>query len=188
MGLHGAALFAAGGLLPFQQATAAGLDTSPFYSLSNLGPLLEPDANGLRLPGGFKSRIIARSGEAPAGLPGYTWHSAPDGGATFPADDGGWVYVSNSEMRSFGGGVGAIRFDAGGGVVDAYQILKNTSINCAGGPTPWGTWLSCEEFADGQVYECDPMGSNPSQLRSALGTFRHEAVAVDSENQCLYLT
>ena len=104
MGLHGAALFAAGGLLRFQQATAAGLDTSPFYSLSNLGPLLEPDANGLKLPEGFKSRIIARSGEAPAGLPGYTWHSAPDGGATFPADDGGWVYVSNSEMRSFSGG------------------------------------------------------------------------------------
>ena len=188
MGLHGAALFAAGGLLRFQQATAAGIDTSPFYSLSNLGPLLEPDANGLKLPDGFKSRIIARSGEAPAGLPGYSWHSAPDGGATFPADDGGWVYVSNSEMRSFSGGVGAIRFDAGGEVVDAYQILKNTSINCAGGPTPWGTWLSCEEFANGQVYECDPMGSNSSQLRSALGTFRHEAVAVDSENQCLYLT
>ncbi len=188
MGLHGAALFAAGGLLRFQQATAAGLDTAAFYSLSNLGPLLEPDANGLKLPEGFKSRVIARSGEAPAGLPGYTWHSAPDGGATFPADDGGWVYVSNSEMRSFSGGVGAIRFDAGGEIVDAYQILKNTSINCAGGPTPWGTWLSCEEFTHGQVYECDPMGVNPSVLRPALGTFRHEAVAVDSENQCLYLT
>lgn len=188
MGLQGAALFAAGGLLRFQQSQAASPDAALFYSLNNLGPLLAPDANGLMLPEGFKSRIVARSGEAPAGLPGYTWHSAPDGGATFPAEDGGWVYVSNSEMRSFSGGVGAIRFDAQGEVVDAYQILKNTSINCAGGPTPWGTWLSCEEFTDGQVYECDPMGINPSVLRPALGTFRHEAVAVDSENQCLYLT
>ncbi|MBL4573468.1 MAG: DUF839 domain-containing protein, partial [Gammaproteobacteria bacterium] len=188
MGLQGAALFAAGGLLRFKQAAATGIDSGAFHSLNNLGPLLEPDANGLKLPAGFKSRVIARSGEAPAGLPGYTWHSAPDGGATFPADDGGWIYVSNSEMPNFTGGVGAIRFDAEGEIVDAYQILKNTSINCAGGPTPWGTWLSCEEFTEGQVYECDPMGKNPSVLRPALGTFEHEAVAVDSENQCLYLT
>lgn len=185
MGLQGAALFAAGGLLQYRAAQAAD---APFRSLANLGPLLEPDANGLMLPEGFKSRIVARSGEAPAGLPGYTWHPAPDGGATFATDDGGWVYVSNSEMRSFSGGVGAIRFDANGEVVDAYQILKNTSINCAGGPTPWGTWLSCEEFSRGQVYECDPMGVKPSAVRPALGTFRHEAVAVDSEHQYLYLT
>lgn len=188
LGMQGAAMFATGGLLQYRQAVAASKDKAPFYSLANLGPLLEPDANGLRLPQGFKSRIVARSGEAPAGLPGYTWHSAPDGGATFATGDGGWVYVSNSEMRSFSGGVGALRFNAQGDVVDAYQILKNTSINCAGGPTPWGTWLSCEEFDRGQVYECDPLGKKASVIRPALGTFKHEAVAVDTENQCLYLT
>ncbi len=91
-------------------------------------------------------------------------------------------------MRSNAGGVGAIRFDASGEVIDAYRILDNTSINCAGGATPWGTWLSCEEFSRGQVYECDPMGIKPAVVRPALGTFRHEAVAVDTLNQCLYLT
>lgn len=188
MGLTGASLFAAGGLLRFQQALASEADSSAFNSLSNIGELLPPDENGVMLPPGFKSRIIARTGEAPAGLPGYTWHMAPDGGATFASDDGGWIYVSNSEVRSNGGGVGAIRFDANGEVVDAYPILKNTTINCAGGPTPWGTWLSCEEFSRGQVYECDPQGVRVAQLRPALGTFRHEAVAVDTLNQCLYLT
>ncbi len=189
MGLAGAGLFAAGGLLRFQQAVAAGgAETAPFFSLANVGDLLAADENGVRLPPGYKSRIVARSGEAPAGLSGYSWHAAPDGAATFATEDDGWVYVSNSEQRSFGGGVGAIRFNAKGDIVDTYQILKNTSINCAGGPTPWGTWLSCEEFSHGQVYECDPMGIKPGVVRPALGTFTHEAVAVDVANQCLYLT
>lgn len=188
MGLAGAGMFAAGGALRFQQAIAAGLESAPFYSLANIGDLLPADDNGLMLPPGYKSRVVARSGEAPAGLPGYTWHPAPDGGATFATDDGGWVYVSNSELRSNAGGVGALRFNARGEVIDAYSILENTTLNCAGGPTPWGTWLSCEEFTLGQVYECDPLGVKPAAVRPALGSFKHEAVAVDSANQCLYLT
>jgi len=188
MGLTGAGMFAAGGALRFQQAMAAGIESAPFYSLANLGELLPPDENDLKLPPGFKSRVVARSGESPVGLPGYTWHPAPDGGATFATEDGGWVYVSNSEQRSNAGGVGALRFDATGEVKDAYSILQNTTLNCAGGPTPWGTWLSCEEFDFGQVYECDPLGINPAIVRPSLGSFKHEAVAVDTENQCLYLT
>ena len=188
MGLTGMSLFAAGGLSRYQQASASDGGLAPFYSLNNIGALLTADENGVMLPPGFRSRVVARSGEAPAGLPGYTWHSAPDGGACFATDDGGWVYASNSEMRSNGGGVGALRFNANAEVIDAYSILRHTSINCAGGPTPWGTWLSCEEFSRGQVYECDPMGVEAAVVRAALGSFEHEAVAVDTENQCLYLT
>ena len=191
MGLQGVSLFAAGGLVSSSissKAHASELSVGVFNSLNDLDELLPPDENGVMLPPGFKSRIVARSGEAPIGLPGYTWHPAPDGGATFATEDGGWVYVSNSEVRSNHGGVGALRFNSEGDVVDAYSILQDTSINCAGGPTPWGTWLSCEEFDKGQVYECDPMGNTKAVLRSALGTFKHEALAVDVPNQCLYLT
>ena len=140
------------------------------------------------IPQGASLRIVARSGQ-PA-LPGnaYIWHGAPDGGACFKTGTG-WVYVSNSEMPEGGGGVGALRFDASGQLADSYPILRGTSTNCAGGRTLWGTWLSCEEHGElGQVYECDPTGEKPAQVRPALGAFNHEAAAMDPVTGYVYLT
>jgi uncharacterized protein len=149
------------------------------------------DENGVSLPAGFNSRIIARSSEPVIPGQAYTWHAAPDGGACFsrsnPDSDNGWIYVSNSEI-SLAGGAGAIVFDAAGKVIDAYPILENTNLNCAGGATPWGSWLSCEELDYGRVWECYPDGQTAAVVRPALGVFTHEAVAVDVANNQLYLT
>ncbi|CUU54137.1 Secreted phosphatase, PhoX family [Parafrankia irregularis] len=161
-------------------AASAQPGTSPY------GPLGAADVNGVALPSGFTSRIVARSGQAVSGT-SYLWHGAPDGGACFPRDGGGWVYVSNSELPVIGG-ASALRFDANGTIVSAGSILSFSNANCAGGPTPWGTWLSCEEIWLGRVFETFPQGGTSAVSRPAMGRFKHEAAACDPVRKVVYLT
>ncbi len=181
---------------------------------SPYGPLSStPDANGMLLPEGFTSRVIARANTPVAGT-SYVWHRFPDGSSCIAASDGGWILVSNSEdpppaldvglpqpldaVPEQLGGAGAIRFSADADIVDAYSILTGSRSNCAGGLTPWGTWLSCEEWdtsADplspydgGKVWECDPFGDQPAVDRPALGRWKHEMAAIDPVDRKIYLS
>lgn len=111
-------------------------------------------SNGLLLSEGLECRIVARTGE-PVVLNGLkedkngmyrvsrdVFHEEPDGAAVFEwLETEGWVYVSNSEVLTpGGGGVSAIYFDKYGKVIDYQHLLKNTTKNCSGGKTPWNTW------------------------------------------------
>ncbi|WP_055749270.1 alkaline phosphatase PhoX [Frankia sp. AvcI1] len=178
---------AALGTAAFSGATwRAALAATARPGVGPYGPLRPPDRSGVALPGGFTSRIVARS-HLLVGATEYVWHDAPDGGACFPGPGGGWTYVSNSEVMLHGG-ASALRFRADGTIASAGRILGGTTANCAGGATPWGTWLSCEEFFSGRVYEAWPDGSRKAVARPALGRFAHEAAACDPDHRVIYLT
>ena len=152
------------------------------------GPLGAADQYGVRLPSGFSARLIGFTGDR---VPGTTfqWVREPDGAACF-ATRRRWLdlrgQLRGERHRRRRGGDPRSRRD--GEIVDAYRILGGTKWNCSGGATPWGTWLSGEEFRDGLVWECDPTRPGQGVARPLLGRFPHEAAVVDPATGWVYLT
>jgi Bacterial protein of unknown function (DUF839) len=130
--------------------------------------------NSLRLSEGLSATIIAQSGQKVRYESGTRsndrFHDQPDAAATYADtrshNSGGWVYVSNSEVRPRSGngspgGVGAITFDRNGKVINYNMLLRNTKTNCGGGKTPWGAWISGEEHPNtGRIWQVDPFGNH----------------------------
>jgi len=177
----------------------------------------------LALPEGFTYKSFGWTGYIQDdGLPTPTDH---DGMAVVAARNQRIVMVRNHELsrgesspsspaynkrgtynpEQFGGCTNMVFDTRIGEFIASWNSQGGTIRNCAGGPTPWGTWITCEEtfhawnqppsgqdtftgYNHGYAFEVKGFGRTDARPIRGMGRFSHEACAVDVATGIIYQT
>lgn len=165
------------------------------------GPLIEQGE--LALPDGFSYRVVSREGDPMSD--GNPTPGIFDGMAAYAGGGGTTILIRNHENRRRAGETpvivspelrydGDTSYNAGctklvlapdGSVAESFAVIGGMSTNCAGGATPWGSWITCEEIYDqgaqphGYAFEvpADARSAVAAEPIRAAGRFVREAVA-----------
>ena len=177
----------------------------------------------IKLPKDFSYRVISIAGHTMSD--GQTVPALHDGMACFKCDQSepgksSYRLVRNHEIspngtlaiitdpkkgyekRVHAGGTTTVVLNDQGQLIKDFVSLSGTIRNCSGGPSPWGTWLSCEETTaspsifssinkkHGYCFEVDPNRNDmtPAIALKALGRFNREAIAIDPDTGFIYQT
>lgn len=193
------------------------------------GPRLEPIADlrdgqvRLWLPRGFQYRSFHDTEYGPILDDGTVLPGRHDGMGAFRGPDNTVILVRNHEILGAGtafgdpsaaydpnarGGTTTVQVAGKGEVINSYTSINGTMGNCAGGVTPWRSWITCEETINGPdvgpdftggsnvplqqrhgfIFDVPAEGQSDRQPITSAGRFAHEAVAFDPEDGYLYLT
>jgi uncharacterized protein len=213
------------------QSKTSGATGMGNLSAKGYGPLKADPNGAIRLPEGFSYQVISKAGETmddghivPGGHDGMAAFNGPNGLTLIvrnhemsPTSRKASPFANSKAQATLGSDA---MYDAGHGdtlclggtstlVYDTrtqelkrhYLSLTGTIRNCSGGPTPWGSWVTCEETmakADenlrkdhGYNFEVPAnaeIGLAAPNPLTEMGRFNHEAIAVDPASGIVYQT
>lgn len=205
------------GFGPLREDPAGVLDLPEGFSYRVISRVGDPMSDGFRVPGkpdgmatfaapGGKTVIVRNHELSPDDWEASAWVGSSPKALELRAES---VFDWAGGETPCPGGTTTLLFDTKSGRLEGQRLsLAGTVRNCAGGPTPWGTWVTCEEsvvragkskdsgglqLEKDHGYPFEVPGTYEGGLTEAvalraMGRFNHEAVAVDPASGIVYQT